>query len=174
MPEHRSDQREWSYDLTFDPLDNYSVFQEFTTITLSGLFGVTSASGPTSTDFPLPFLDAGNLEWTSHVLNGGTEVQWTHDGGGTGNFPTDQHVFGFTLFASGATNGLVSLATDGMSRDITNLLPGGGFDLDISGFVAGPVAAPEPSTWMMMFLGFVGLGFAGLRNPKSGRRRTLA
>ena len=33
-----------------------------------------------------------------------------------------------------------------------------------------PFAVPEPSSWAMMLLGFVGLGFAGYRAP----RRTAA
>ena len=47
--------------LTFAPLDNYSIFQPTTTITLTGLFGVTTAAGPTSTDFPQGNLDTTNL-----------------------------------------------------------------------------------------------------------------
>jgi hypothetical protein len=27
-------------------------------------------------------------------------------------------------------------------------------------------AAPEPSTWVMMLLGFAGLGYAGMRNRR--------
>ena len=33
-------------------------------------------------------------------------------------------------------------------------------------------AIPEPSTWAMMFLGFAGLGYAGLR--RKGAQRELA
>jgi len=59
---------QWTYELTFAPLDNYLIFPVATestnptTITLTGLFGVTGATGPTSTDFP-PFQDAINLLW---------------------------------------------------------------------------------------------------------------
>jgi hypothetical protein len=35
--------------------------------------------------------------------------------------------------------------------------------------VSGTIGAPEPSTWAMMLLGFVSLGFAGLRRTKSRR-----
>jgi hypothetical protein len=35
------------------------------------------------------------------------------------------------------------------------------------------VAAPEPSTWAMMLLGFAGLGFAGYRRARA-RAATLA
>ena len=158
---------EWSYDLTFAPLDNYSIFQQFTTITLSGLYGVTSATGRTSTDFPNSFIDAINLNWTAQVLNGGTVVQWTHNGAGTGNFGSVQHIFGFHVFASGAQDGLVSLTTDGFSRDTNNPLPNNSFDVDISGSVNGPVAAvPEPETYAMMLAGLGLLGFAARRRKQ--------
>jgi len=151
---------EWSYTLTFAPLDNYSIFQSDTTITLTGLFGVTSAGGPTSTDFPSTFIDSINKNWTANVLNGGTEVQWTHHGPGTGNFGSEQHVFGFLVFASGASDGLVSLTTSGFSRDVSNPLPGGGFNLDVTGQVAGPVGVPDSgSSLTLLALGISGLAF---------------
>lgn len=128
----------WTYDLTFAPLDNYSIFQPSTTITLTGLFGVVSATGPSSTDFP-PFLDAINLDWVAAVLNGGTVVQWTHAGPGTGNFGVPTHVFGFGLTtAGGAVNGPVQVATSGISRDTSNPLPDGSFNVDRIQTVNGP------------------------------------
>ena len=157
---------EWSYDLTFAPLDNYSIFQPTTTITLTGLFGVTTAAGPTSTDFPEGNLDTTNLNWTAQVLADGTEVQWTHVGPGTGNFDTDKHVFGFRVFADGAVNGLVTVASSGISRDTHDPLPDGSFNLDFTGTVAGPIAptsvVPEPSSLISACLGLAGLaGYAG-------------
>ena len=73
----------WTYTLTYDPLDNYSRFQPSTTITLSGLSGVSDAFGPTSTDFDPPGgdLDTLNLAWTPAVFGGGTIVSWTNTGG---------------------------------------------------------------------------------------------
>jgi hypothetical protein len=35
-------------------------------------------------------------------------------------------------------------------------------------FVVGAGAIPEPSTWAMMLLGFVGLGFAGYKSSAKG------
>jgi len=143
---------QWTYTLTFPPLVNYSVFPvatqniNLTTITLAGLFGVTSAAGPTSTDFPSggsPDLNAVNLNWSAAVLNGGTEVVFTHVGPGTGNFSDFRHAFGFTINASGVLNGTASLATSGFSRDTTNPLPDGTFNLDITDTTAGP-AQPIP------------------------------
>jgi hypothetical protein len=155
---------EWDYTLTFSPLDNYSIFTPFTTITLTGLYGVFDATGPTFTDFPANgYIDVINLAWTSQVLNGGTEVQWIHAGPGTGNFGEFKHVFGFSVFASNAVNGDVSLVTSGMSRDTTNPLPDGSFGLDISGMVNGPTASvPEPGTLLLLASGLVGL-IAGRR-----------
>lgn len=127
----------WVYTLTFAPEDNYSVAQPSTTITLTGLVGVTSATGPTSTDFPNGNSAAINLMWTPQVVNGGTTVVWTHVGGGTGNFNSVQHVYGFSVSAE-APNGTASLATSGFSRDANYPLPGGGFGLDITANVVGP------------------------------------
>ena len=155
---------EWTYILTFAPLDNYSIFQDNTTITLDGLFGVTGASGPTSTDFPSPYIDEINRDWTAQVLNGGTGVQWTHFGPGTGNFPTEQHVFGFQVFASGAIDGLVYLTTSGFSRDISDPLPDGTFNLDITGMVDGPVVVPEPKALSLFGVGVTCLALFGKRS----------
>jgi hypothetical protein len=33
------------------------------------------------------------------------------------------------------------------------------------------ISVPEPSTWAMMILGFLGLGFLGYRNEQQDRRR---
>ncbi len=109
---------EWTYNLTYNPLDNYATCESSATITLTGLAGVTSASGPTSTDFAPPggFVDTVNLAWTPAVLDGGTKVVWTHIGPGTGNFGEDKHVFGFKVFAH-AIDGTVNVATNGFEVD---------------------------------------------------------
>jgi hypothetical protein len=158
----------WVYNLTFAPLDNYSVFQPVTTITFNGLSGVTAAFGPTSTDFPSGFADTTNLAWTSQVLNAGTTVVWSHTGGGTGNWGVDMHVFGFTITALGAMDGMVAFATSGMSRDTSNPLPGGLFNLDISGFIAGPTAIPEPGTLSLLTGGLILLGWRARRHKLPG------
>jgi hypothetical protein len=135
---------EWTYTLKFARLVNYSIFPEatyttnLTTITITGLFGVFGAAGPTSTDFP-GSLNTVNLKWSASVLDGGTKVVYTHVGPGTGNFPDLRHAFGFTIHASGATNGTVSLVTSGFSRDTSHSLPDGTFNLDITGTTNGPV-----------------------------------
>ena len=143
----------WTYTLTYDPLDNYSRFQSSTTITLSGLSGVSDAFGPTSTDFDPPGsdIDTLNLAWTPAVLGGGTAVSWTNTVGGTGNFDEPKHVFGFTIVAPGAQTAAVILMTDGFTRDTSNPLPDGSFDLDISTEALGPASAavPEPATGLL-------------------------
>jgi hypothetical protein len=134
---------EWTYTLTYAPLDNYSIFDAMTTITLTGLAGVTGADGPVSTDFPSAFIDQINTNWIAEVLDGGTAVRWTHIGPGTGNWDIDKHVFGFRVHATGAMNGSVSLITSGFSRDTSNPLPDGTFDVDITGTANGPVATVD-------------------------------
>ncbi|MCK6407548.1 MAG: PEP-CTERM sorting domain-containing protein [Rhodocyclaceae bacterium] len=161
----------WTYNLTYNPLDNYSVFpvdtqpSNLTTITLTGLFGVTGATGPSSSTFVDPWLNGINLAWSAEVLNGGTTVRWTHVGPGTGNFGVDMHVYGFQVFATGAVDGWASVATNGFSTDTTN----GGLDRDITGRVLGPVAAvPEPETWALLMAGLGLMGGIARRRRAQG------
>jgi len=142
----------WTYTLQIDPLDNYDISQTSTTITMTGLSGVTSATGPTSSDFP-PGINAMILAWTPQVLNGGTEVVWTINSGGTGNFDSVQHVFGFSITAPGAVNGNAPFATSGFQVDDDGPMR------DISGTVAGPTASaaptPAPATLLLMSIGLL-------------------
>ena len=125
---------EWTYTLTFAPLDNYGISAcgaSALTITLSGLVGVVSASNPTSTDFadpnlpsPNPFIDQVNLTWApTQVSADGTVVVWTHPGSGTGNFGDVRHVFGFKVFtnpdAPSIANSSVHVVSDGLSADVS-------------------------------------------------------
>lgn len=148
----------WTYTLTYNPLDNYAIPGVATeaTVRLTGLSGVVSATGPTSTDYApaIPVLDAINLAWTAQVLSGGTEVLWTHVGPGTGNFGEDKHVFGFSVHAPGALSGAATFQTTGFSTDTTSgLLP-----RDVRGTVMGPTAVPEAESWAMMLAGVVTVG----------------
>lgn len=127
----------WTYNVTVDPLDNYSVCQPNTTITINGLTGVTAAAGPTSSDNPNPGLVAIQLAWTAAVTNGGTTVVFTHVGLGSGNFGTPFHINGFTITAT-ATSGAGSFATSGFEKDGTCPTQ----DLDITGTVPAPSTTP--------------------------------
>ena len=150
----------WTYTLTFDPLDNCNLFVSPSTITMSGLTGVTAAGAPTSSDFT-GALDTNNRNWTPQVLNGGTKVVWTNPTCGSGNFGVAKHVFGFTVTAATALNGTVSFATVGMAKDtgIAN-------SVDISGSVAGPsatgtttsVPAASPLTLTLLTLALAAAG----------------
>lgn len=113
---------EWTYTLTYDPLDNYAVCPTpgVATITLSGMADVTRATEPTLTDFENPSIDALNLQWIPQVSNNGSSVTWTHVGPGTGNFGVPKHVYGFKLYtAFPATSGSVNVASTGFSTDVS-------------------------------------------------------
>ncbi len=141
----------FSYTLTYDPLDNYAIpgWEDRATIRLSGLTGVVSAAGPTSTSYDDEFGNAINLNWTAEVLAGGTEVVFTHMGPGTGNYDVPMHVYGFSITAPGQGAGAVAFETSGFRTDTTNGL----FDRDVMGSAVGPV--PEPSTWALLLGGLV-------------------
>ena len=135
---------EWTYTLTFDPLDNYSICQPTTTITLTGLFHVVSATAPTSTDLPGTFFDQINTNWIPEVLAGGSGVRWTHVGPGTGNWDEPRQIYGFRVIANDAINGSVFLSTSGVSLDVStqdNLCGVTGVNRDIASSVDGPVDA---------------------------------
>ena len=155
----------WTYTLQYDPFDNMNQTQSSTTITMTGLFGVTAATGPTATTFP-GVIGTNMLNWVPQVLNGGTTVVWTNSSGGTGNFGSVQTVSGFTITAASAFNNNVSFATNGFVLDQPSHP-----SLDVSGTVAGPAAtsvvnppsaagAPAATTLTLAIMG-IGLAFAG-------------
>ena len=140
---------EWTYTLTYDPLDNYAVCPppgDVARIRLTGLSGVVSATAPTSlSQEPAPGLSPGNLEWIPEVSHGGTVVTWTNQGPGTGNFGVPMQVFGFkVLTATPVPNGTVRAASDGFSVDVSVTGPcpvQPQDDRDFSMTTSGPVAA---------------------------------
>lgn len=133
---------EWTYTLTFDPMDNYSICQSTTTITLVGLARVVGAAPPTTTDLPGTYFDEINTNWTAEVLAGGLGVRWTHVGGGTGNWGEPRHIYGFRVYANGATNGEAAVSTSGVSLDTACPLPDDA-KRDITAYVLGPT---DPDT----------------------------
>jgi probable HAF family extracellular repeat protein len=60
--------------------------------------------------------------------------------------------------------GGVTVATEWSNGQAIDLGPGVAFRINDTGQAAGYISAPESSTWAMMLLGFVGLGFAGYRS----------
>ncbi len=152
----------WTYPLTYDPLDNYGG----ATITLSGLSGAVSATGPTSTDFAPPGggLDIDNLAWIPSIAPDGKTVTWTNNIGGTGNFPVSKHAFGFSITAPGMGNGTANIVTSGFYGEIAAPLG----NRDIATTAAGPVSAaavtiPEPATFGLVFAVLL---VAGARAPR--------
>jgi PASTA domain len=137
---------EWTYTLTYDPLDNYAVCPSpgnIATITLTGMAGVVDATAPTSTDFDASG-NAVNLLWTSQVSGGGSVVTWTHSGPGTGNFDIQKHVYGFKVFtATPAPSGTVNVVSSGFSIDVSVTGPcpvQPADDRDFTATTQGPVA----------------------------------
>jgi len=47
-------------------------------------------------------------------------------------------------------------------------------DLSVGGTVATSPTVPEPSTWAMMLLGFMGLGYAAFRRSGKGKLAAAA
>lgn len=165
----------WTYTLVYDPFDNMGFAESgvHASITLSGLYGVTAVSGPTSTDFPAEPVIGMQLAWTGAILDGGSKVVFTMplDHSGTGNYTTEKHVYGFTLYAPGSVGGEAALATDGFYYGLFPSGSNGGVDpandRDIAKAISGPAApAPEPATWALMILGLGAVGAVARRRVR--------
>jgi CHRD domain-containing protein/PEP-CTERM motif-containing protein len=130
-------------------------------VSFSGLVGTTTASHihccvaapgtaivattvPTFTDFPLGVMSGTYDHTFDMTLSSSYNPAFISAHGGT---------------IAGAEAALLSglLADQAYLNIHTNVAPTG----EIRGFLA---AVPEPSTWLMMLLGFVSLGFAAYRN----------
>jgi hypothetical protein len=154
----------YTYTLTYDPLDNYAIpgWEDRATVHLTGLSGVVSATGPSSTSYDNEFGNSVNLAWTAEVLAGGTEVLFTHIGPGTGNYDVPMFVYGFSITAPGQGLGTVAFETSGFRTDTTNGL----FDRDVVGRVGGPTAVPEPATWALLIGGLAVTGAVAQRRRR--------
>ncbi|MBV8103775.1 MAG: PEP-CTERM sorting domain-containing protein [Hyphomicrobiales bacterium] len=79
--------------------------------------------------------------------------------------------FGFSFTTASCTGSPMG----GCGQNNVGLTPGtsifGPVDISVSFSSA---LVPEPSTWALLFLGFAGLGFAGYRKAKTGRRAHFA
>lgn len=131
---------DYTYTLTYGPNDNMRWDENgnvHASLLLSELQGVTAVSGPTGNDFPAGLVHDGQMKWTGSVLFGGTAVrfQMLDEGVGTGNYPTNKHVFGFTLTAPGTelvdtiefdSFGFYNGHAPGEDRDVHTLIEGPG------------------------------------------------
>lgn len=129
---------DYTYTLTYGPNDNMWFVENgnvHASILMSGLHGVTAVSGPTGNDFPAGPIHDGQMLWTGSVHFGGAAVLFTmpSDDVGTGNFPNERHVFGFTLTAPGTEPvDDIQLDTNGFYNGHTLA------DRDVHGLVSGP------------------------------------
>lgn len=144
----------WTYTLELAPLDNYN--PPPATIILDGLYGVTDATKPTSTT--LIAFPEKQLQWTPIILGGGARVVWTITDGGTGNMPSTQYIYGFSVTAPGSATGPVRVSTTGFQTDTGHL------NLDLEDVeIEGPVHpgrvndTPEPSTAVLLLIGISAL-----------------
>jgi hypothetical protein len=71
----------------------------------------------------------------------------------------------FHLSETSTTTQLIFSLNSMAVGDISAAAQNGGI-FAIAGHVGPPPAVPEPSTWAMMLLGFVGLGYAGYRRTR--------
>jgi hypothetical protein len=76
--------------------------------------------------------------------------------------------FSFRAIALLATVSETTNAAGTVTAATLTVYDGVNYGFDLSAKAAMPAAMPEPSTWMMMFAGFAGLGFAGYRARKAG------
>jgi hypothetical protein len=144
----------WTYNLTILPFDNCDIDTSPTTITMTGLSGVTGAGAPTSSDFT-GSLDTNMRNFVPSFSS--TSVTWTNTSCGTGNFGVAKHVNGFTI-TSTAANGSAAFATHGFQVDSHGPV------VDASGSIQGPsttaISVPVLSP-MALLLTMIGLGGAG-------------
>jgi hypothetical protein len=116
------------------------------------------------------------------------DVAWTYDVSGVPNLIDAFEVYAGTTTGTGTTD-LSEVLSNGATLSLT--MPGatsttfspvgflsaikdqsdfagtaGSADTSVLGNAFSVGTVPEPSTWMMMFLGFAGLGYAGFRGSK--------
>ena len=66
----------------------------------------------------------------------------------------------------------MTIGNDGSGGSSNKLYFTAGPNGENDGLFGSLTAAPEPSTWAMMLLGFAGLGFAGYRRGARARQAT--
>ena len=72
---------------------------------------------------------------------------------------------GSSTFATESPTGLTNIS----ELDINLVSFAGGATFAVDNIVLSAGAVPEPSTWAMMLLGFIGLSFAGYRKARPAR-----
>jgi hypothetical protein len=93
------------------------------------------------------FLKGGSVV---NTISGGDVIPTLLANGGQGSFDSNRYV---TLVSNGVAFDSVRISSSSNSFEFDNISAG----------------VPEPSTWAMMILGFLGLGFAGYRRASKAK-----
>jgi len=80
---------------------------------------------------------------------------------------------GGTVFLTAGTELNILVGGEGASGGLSGGGGGGSFVWEDSASVGSHAPIPEPSTWAMMLLGFVGLGYAGYRQTRKDQAARL-
>jgi hypothetical protein len=162
------------------------------TIIKCNILDYSGPSGPTNT--PLPIVPVTYLEdflTLTTVSVGDTQITITNDF--AGEFGTPGSFSGYMFTFTGAPDITKVLVDSGSSADFQPVLPGGlsstatsitvnvaGDNLAVGDKLILDVTAgsapvvPEPSTWALMMLGFVGLGLVGYQRKGAAGRAAHA
>lgn len=121
---------------------------------------------------------------TQTVDVGASSILYAYNGSGASFNAVTPNKFDFENLNPGFTIGNVNLSTNISGLDLTRVtFTGSSLQINMEGLGLNPTqpgspdffnigltsAVPEPSTWAMMILGFIGIGFAAYRQKRLAR-----